>query len=228
MWLDELKPGDSWMGVWHSKFTCGNCGGIIQDHVCPLCGFEHKPVIFTNELIKKGFPSVPTITLMGAIAYNTHVILGLMKREWERPLTAGKEVAGYNNQEVPERLIIVLLFWTLFESLMDQLVSKKLESIPPKIAKDLLKRYSTINNRIGDLYKMVFENSFKEDLQEVGFPHLYDHIKNVQEKRNDFIHNNPKAIDEQMINDTVKYLQDVQQAWILIYNKRSTKNKSTT
>jgi hypothetical protein len=48
MWLDELKPSESWMGVWRLKFTCRNCTCIIDSIHCSLCGYEHKPVQFPD------------------------------------------------------------------------------------------------------------------------------------------------------------------------------------
>jgi len=221
MWLDELKPGESWMGVWRLKFTCGNCTCIIDSIHCPLCGYEHKPVQFPDAT-RGNISSEPVITLAGAIPYNTYVILELMKREWERPLVEDHEITGMNGEKIPQRIIIVLLFWTLFESQMESLFSKKLKTIPEKIANNLLKRYSTISSRLGEFYKLVFDATFEDDLKELGYHHLFNHIKKIQQKRNEFIHDNPMAIDDVLVLETVTYLQAVQEAWIAIYNKRCT------
>jgi hypothetical protein len=45
-------------------------------------------------------------------------------------------------------------------------------------------------------------------------------VRKLQEKRNAFIHDDPAAIDEQLIAATLTHLQDVQAAWIKLYNKR--------
>jgi hypothetical protein len=30
MWLDDSKPGDSWMGVWFGSSHCGKCHAIMH------------------------------------------------------------------------------------------------------------------------------------------------------------------------------------------------------
>jgi len=219
MWLDDLGPGESWMGVWKGKFLCFHCGAIIEENPCAVCGYLHTPFVIPG-LPEKNQPK--TLTFKGAIHENTFITLGLLKREWQRPLITESEVTDLLGREIPQRIAFVLLFWTLFESLMDRLFTRKLESIPPKLAKNLLKKNNNISARMGEFYQLVFDASFKDDLMDTGYVHVYDHLRNLQEKRNAFIHDNPTAIDEQLIIDTLTHLQDVQSAWIILYNKRCT------
>ncbi|EHQ24599.1 hypothetical protein [Mucilaginibacter paludis] len=224
MWLQNLEPGESWMGVWKGKFLCFDCGAIIEQNPCDICGYLHTPFVIpglqNNEQPK-------ALTFKGAIHENTYITLGLLKREWERPLIPESDVTDLLGQKIPQRIAFVLLFWTLFESLMDRMFSKKLESIPPKIAKNLLKKNNNISARMGEFYQLVFDTSFKDDLIQIGSPLIYDHLKNLQERRNAFIHDNPIAINEQLISDTLIHLQDIQAAWIKLYNKRCTVKSNT-
>jgi hypothetical protein len=68
MWLDDLEPGESWMGVWKGKFLCFNGGAIIEETPCIICGYSHKPFVIPG-LAKKDQPK--TLTFKGAIFENT-------------------------------------------------------------------------------------------------------------------------------------------------------------
>jgi hypothetical protein len=222
MWLNTLKPGDSWMGVWLNKFTCGKCNGIIEitdTLVCPICNNENRGNE-TTFLLKDGTEAkIPTTQLMGPIDYTSYTLLELMRREWERPLLNHNQPTS-SDYKIPERLLIVILFWSLFEGLMDTFFSKALRQIPKNISEDLLNRYSTIGSRMDRLYKLLFSVTFKDDLVSIGKKDVYDHLIQLQNKRNEFIHGKPDAIDETLINDTIEKLQETQAGWIILYNRR--------
>ncbi len=223
LWIDENDVGRSWMQVWNGKFNCGRCSGIIDSATCPICGYKldtsEKEFTATNGSIHK----IPQIQVAGAITYMTFTYLNLIRREWERPLTEEDRKLNLWANEIPQRLSIVLLFWSLFEHLMDKLISDGLKNIPENISKNLLKRFSSVGSRMGDLYKLTFSSSMKEDLVDLECERIHKHLINLQEKRNKFIHGNPHAIDEQLVSDTMHYLQESQLAWICLYNKNCTK-----
>lgn len=224
MWLDEINNGESWLGVWKGKIHCPNCWAIFDGSKCPVCNcelsFEEEIYVDDNGKEYRGISSCNP----GAIDWTVYVILNLMQQEWERPLLPEEQFKIFD-RKIPQRLIVVILFWSLFENLMDKLFRDGLKHLPPEILDDLLKRYSSIGSRLGKLYKIAFSSSFKEDLNKIGYGHIYEHLRHVQEKRNSFIHGNPEGIDHDLILDTLTYLQDTQQAWILLYNMRCT-NKS--
>jgi hypothetical protein len=221
MWLDDLASTDSWMSVWRSRIICGNCEALITTMLCPICGHDHTPGPPKKVVHKGQMIDIPQNAFMGAIEWSTYMSLELMRREWNRPIVEQKENTwGY---EVPQKMLIVILFWTLFETLMDKFFSSALKNFPTAISEDLLKRYSFIGARIGKLYKTVFSTSLKTDLEELGYGHIFNHISDLQKKRNDFIHGNPNAVDQNTIDNTIKYLQETQLAWIELYNKRCTK-----
>lgn len=221
MWIDEPESKESWMGTWRGLITCAKCWGFIKPMICPLCGFDHSPGP-PQKIIHEGKEyELPVAAFAGAIEWSTYMVLELMRREWNRPVVED-EVTSWTFK-VPQKSMIVILFWSLFETLMDKFFTSALRKIPKSISDDLLKRYSGIGSRTDRLYKILFGSSFKKDLEELGHLHIYNHIVNLQIKRNDFIHGNPNAIDQSVIDDTIKYLQDTQLAWIDLYNKRCTK-----
>lgn len=221
MWIDELKNGDSWMGIWKAKIHCPNCWAIFDGSICPVCNKELK---FEDKIFFDDKDNEHRISpcFAGAINWSNYVILNLMQQEWERPLLPDENLKVHN-KKISQHLSIVILFWSLFENLTDQLFKDGLKHLPTNILNDLLKRYSSVGSRLDRLYKIAFSTSFKDDLNKVGFGHIYDHLCLVQNKRNSFIHGNPEEIDDRLIMDTITYLQDTQQAWILLYNLRCTK-----
>jgi hypothetical protein len=224
MWLDKLKPGDSWMGIWTNKFTCGKCLGIIEisdSLICPICKNDNRGKEITFLLKDGTETTVPTATLMGPLDYTSYSILELMRLEWERPVSSHNDRAE-SAYKIPERLLIVILFWSLFENLMDVFFTKALRKIPPNISDDLLSRYGTIGSRMDRLYKLLFSITLKDDLISIGKEKISEHLKQLQNKRNEFIHGKPYAIDEKLINETLSELQETQGAWIQLYNKRCT------
>jgi hypothetical protein len=122
-----------------------------------------------------------------------------------------------------QRLAIVILFWTPFEGLMDKFMDAGLADLPDGVREDLLRRYGTIGSQLDRLYRLTWSTTFWEDLRNLGFGTEADHLKNVQKRRNDFVHNNPESIGDRLVQVTVEHLQTVQQGWIAVYNLRCTR-----
>jgi hypothetical protein len=166
---------------------------------------------------------MPHVT-QGAIAWSTYVLLQLMQREWERPLVERDFFGSMPAEKRPsQRLAIVILFWTLFEGLMDKFMDAGLADLPDGVREDLLRRYGTIGSRLDRLYRLTWSTTFWEDLRNLGFGTEAGHLKNVQKRRNDFVHGNPESIDDGLVQVTVEHLQTVQQGWIAVYNLRCTR-----
>ena len=216
--MNDKKHSNDWTEPWLYKIYCSNCGGIVEisdSVICPLCDYSYlidQKTGLDIDLSKEEL----FLTFMGAVPYTSFLLLKLMQEEWNRPIN--KKLFENNNFKTSPRSMIVLLFWMQFENLMDQLLSQGMKTIPKKISDHLLKRHQQIGSRIEILYPLIFDCSFKEDLNKIGYPQLADFLKNVQEKRNLFIHGNPEIIDDQLVEETVANLQDVQKAWIKLYN----------
>lgn len=165
---------------------------------------------------------VPAFIFQGALSWTTHSLLTLVKREWDRPLA---EVSEWEREGRPsQRMLIVVLFWTLFEHHMDRLLDAGLATTLEAIRADLLRRYSSIGSRMNQLYKLTFNATMKDDLATLGYSDVFDHLVTVQQRRNDFVHGNSEAIDDNLVRQVVERLPNVQAAWLALYNHRCTGN----
>jgi hypothetical protein len=166
-------------------------------------------------------------TSVGAIPWTTYCLLKMIEREYKRPSTTS--LFGEMNQEnqPSEKLAIVILFWSLFENLMDKMFSDALTHVPPEIEDDLMKRYSSVGSRFGRLYPIVFSANFRDDFTKVGGETLYNFVIEIQRIRNQFIHGNPEAVKDSVVQTVISNLDNVQRAWIDLYNLRCAKIPST-
>jgi hypothetical protein len=220
-WIDDLKPGASWWGIWYGLIHCDRCNGLMSSSgACPACGRTYTSDVDT--LIVNEGHRVPGLAFQGAIAWSTHILLALMKNEWERPLAFELFPGTPAGKKPSQRVIIVILFWTLFEDLMNRFFEAAMHDLPEGVRKDLLRRYSTVGSRFDQLYRILFRVTFRNDLVQIGHQDIADHLKRVQDRRNEFVHGNPEAIDDDLVSETVLKLQDVQAAWVQIFNRRCT------
>ena len=74
--------------------------------------------------------------------------------------------------------------------------------------------------RLYDLYKIFFGTNYFEDLCRQGFPTVADLLKEVHERRNEFTHGKPQAINDAIVNALVENLKLEHEAWIAVYNSR--------
>jgi hypothetical protein len=224
----NAKDWEWWIEPWKGLITCGVCGGLMNvQAACPVCGqgYRNEPQQ-PIELCSHGEVIQVRPAFAGAMSWSDYVLLRLMYEEWQRPLATPRRFAGIPAQTQPSsRVLIVILFWTFFESLMQRLFEAALKSLPNTISRDLLRRYSSIGSRMDQLYHITFESTLKTDLTNLGHSELWQHLTNVQKKRNAFIHGQPESINEETVNTTVMHLPAVQYAWIDLFNSRCAKKK---
>jgi hypothetical protein len=192
MWLDELKPGQSWWGIWYGLGHCSACGALHREAPCPVCGDKQDSDWITLRDEDGNEHTVPPVR-QGAIAGSTHLLLAMMQREWERPLSTDH----WLDEQVdapPQRVTLVLLFWILFEGLLERLYDAALSVCPDGIRNDLLKRYGLVGPRMTQLHTALFGCTFLEDLKAQGDEHLGAHLHELQRCRNSFVHGDPEAI----------------------------------
>lgn len=226
MVIEVIPENGSWLGPWSGLIHCGKCHALMSGSQCPCCGNvltadrwttvtvdgqEHKILAYTNE---------------GALSWTAHSLLGLMKREWERPRLPEEPSTAPLAKQCSQRVLIVILFWTLFEHLMEQFFQTALNRLPRGVSVDLLRRHQSIGSRMDRLYTMLFDARFKSDLDSLGFVAVFNHLHKIQSRRNDFIHGNAEAIDDDLVRETVERLHDVQAAWVALYNLRCTGDPS--
>jgi hypothetical protein len=159
--------------------------------------------------------------MMGAIDWSDYVLLKMMHVEWQRPVGHSDILNGLPDERRPSsRLLVVILFWTLFERLMERFFEDAMKRLPPKVTRDLLARYSGIGARLDRLFPLLFDTSFADEIARLGYPTLKGHLDAIQVARNAFLHGKPESITDLLVRTTAERLPDVQEAWISLYNYR--------
>lgn len=195
----DIQPEtwDWWIGIWRNLITCGECYGLMELALpCPTCGNDYSNVK-PQKLEIDGRIIKLQPTFAGALNWSDYVMLKLMYEEWGRPLVTPKSFQAMPEENRPsQRIIIVILYWSLFENLINRLFERGMEMLPAAVSEDLLKRYSSVGSRIDRLYKIIFGTTLHKDLEQLGFNQLARHLLEVQKRRNLFIHGEPEAINE--------------------------------
>ena len=97
-----------------------------------------------------------------------------------------------------------------------------MQHLPEPVRKDLLDRYSSIGVRLHRLYKLVFGVSYFDDLRDLGFASIATLLADLHQRRNEFAHGNPQAIDEATVLALVNGLKKEHEGFIAVFNKRCT------
>lgn len=222
MWYDDLEPGRSWSALWSGYILC-KCGGIRRtEGACPVCGRDVAEVAATTIMRENGH-EMTTHTFMGAEGrYEDYMYLKLMEREWKRPVTDADRVAEFDAASEPSpRAGIVVQFWSYFETRIERLLRAGMRNLPPRVTEDLLMRYSFIGQRLDRLYRILFDATYRGDLNELGFAPVAQHLALVQERRNDFTHGDPHAIDDALVAAVIENLKTEHEAWVAVFNYRT-------
>src|ERR1700732_3985011 len=225
MWFDDLPDGSSWASLWHGYILCGDCSGIRKvAGDCPAC--KSPAYVPGRRLVQLEHGKEVEVmdAFMGAEArYEDWVYLIMLEREWRRPLVDSDQYLEIAESSRPApRAPIVLIFWSYFETRIDRLFRQALRNVGDAIREDLLRRYGSIGVRLDRLYKIAFGMTYWSDLRDLGFERVATLLQRVQQRRNEFAHGQPAAIDEGLINDLVEALKDEHEAWIAVFNKRAT------
>ena len=95
-----------------------------------------------------------------------------------------------------------------------------MKALPESVMEDLLRRYSSVGSRLDRLYKIVFSSTYWADLKDLGYSNVANLLERVQQRRNEFAHGHPEAIDDSLVKDLVAGLKEEHQSWIAVFNKR--------
>jgi hypothetical protein len=217
VWVDSIPDGKGWTVLWSGRVLC-ICGGIrLIDVPCPAC--EAPPYDCSPQTVT--FEDGSTVTVPPAFAgaegrYEDYLYLEMMEREWTRTEPPEFQLLGSTSAKAS----VVLLFWTYFETRIERLLRVGFNGVPTALVEDTLDRYSSIGARLDRLYKVLFGTTYEKDLKEIGCSELWAHLREVQKRRNDFMHGNPQAFDDPFVERVVNHLQDEHEAWIAVFNRR--------
>jgi hypothetical protein len=219
----EPKDFDWWWGCWKDLFRCGNCWAYVgSSSLCPVCAHDYRNPEPREITIDGKLRTIPQ-AFAGALSWSHYVMLQLMHREWLRPLPEETNPSLPADHKPSSRVLIVLLFWTFFETMMTGFYETATGGLPKSVGADLLKRYNSIGSRLDRLHIVLFGTTYAKDLDQLGFTAVRKHLENVQDKRNAFMHGNPEAISDSLVAETVRMIPAFQEAWTQSFNLRCAK-----
>jgi hypothetical protein len=170
---------------------------------------------------------VPAVFMGAEGRYEDYVYLKMIEREWKRPITEADRFLDVAERSRPSpRAVVVLLFWSYFETRIERLLRQAMRQLPEAVVEDMLQRYGSIGARLDRLYQILFSASYWSDLKEAGFEQVGTQLRRLQQQRNAFAHGHPEAIDDALVAALVGFLKDEHEAWIAVFNKRATRGAS--
>ena len=221
LWFEALPNDRSWASLWSGYVRCA-CGGIrTTEGQCPSCG-ERLNLEWTVIQDSDGTEyRVPPTFMGGEGRYEDWVYLEMLEREWLRPITDADRFLSISEGCRPSpRAIVILVFWTYFETRIERLFRETMTALPQAMMEDLLRRYSSIGSRLDRLYKVTFSTTYWADLNDLGYSKVSHLLQRVQERRNNFAHGHPEAIDDSLVEELVAGLKDEHESWIAVFNRR--------
>lgn len=84
---------------------------------------------------------IPMNTMMGAEGrYEDYVYLNMLEQEWRRPVSKYDAMPFMSQDKKPAaKAIIVLVFWTYFETRIERLLASAMRNLPDSIRQNLFK-----------------------------------------------------------------------------------------
>ena len=219
LWYESLLDDQSWFSLWSAYVRCA-CGGIRSlDGPCPVCGAAPPRPEWMVVCDADGTEVRVSSALMGADdGFEDWVYLRILEREWLGPVETDLHASIPENHRPSVRAIIVLVFWTYFETRIGRLFRQTASAVPDQIMAHLLERYSGIGDRQDRLYRVVFSTTYRADLSDLGYGDVAALLKRVEGCRNRFMHGEPEAIDDLLVEELVAGLKDEHEGWIAVFN----------
>lgn len=223
MWFEDIKDHSKWSSLWHGWIRCG-CGGLRgYTGLCAACDRELPLQDWLEVRADDGNVHRFPPTQMGAEGrYQDYLLLDMLANEWLRPLGPHESFESVPASVRPAaRAVIVLLFWTYFESKIERLLRDPMRaSIPEGVLDHLLRRDASIGGRLTSTYKALYSTTYWEDLRQQGYAHVELLLREVHKARNEFVHGHPEAITTGLVERLVAILKDEHESWIAVFNAR--------
>ena len=221
LWYESLSDDQSWVSLWSGYVRCG-CGGICSTETqCPVCGEDPPNLDWVVVRDTDGNEyRVPPVFHGAEGRYEDWIYLRMLEREWLRPVEADLYDSIPDDNRPSARAIVVLVFWSYFETRIERLFRETGEAVPEKVMDHLLDRYSFVGARMDRLYKVVFSTTYLADLNDLGYSKVAVLLRRVQKCRNRFTHGHPEAIDDALVEELVAGLKDEHEGWIAVFNTR--------
>ena len=221
LWYEALSADESWFSLWSGYIRCV-CGGIRSPEAqCAVCDKELPNLDWVVVHDTDGNEHrVPPVFNGAEGGYEDWVYLRLLEREWLRPVEAELYDSIPKDHRPSARAIVVLMFWSYFETRIQRLFRETAEAVPKMVMDHLLERHSSVGARMDRLYKVVFSTTYRADLSDLGYGKVAALLRRVQECRNRFTHGHPEAIDDALVEKLVAGLKEEHEGWIAVFNRR--------
>ena len=144
----------------------------------------------------------------------------MLESEWLRPVEANLYESIPEDHRPSARAVVVLVFWTYFETRIERLFCVTAEGVPAQVMEHLLERYPAVGRRLDSLYRVVFLTTYLADLNDLGYGKVATLIRRVQKSRNSFAHGHPEAIDDALVEDLAAGLKDEHEGYMAVFNRR--------
>ena len=221
LWYESLLDNESWSSLWSGYIRCV-CGGIRSTvGQCPVCDKDLPNPDWVVVRDSHGTECrVPPVFNGAEGRYEDWIYLRMLEREWLRPVETGLYDSIPRDRRPSARSIVVLVFWSYFETRIERLFRHTSEAVPRKVMDHLLDRYSFVGARMDRLYEVTFSTTYLADLRELGYGKVVTLLGRVRECRNRFTHGHPEAIDDPLVEELVAGLKDEHEGWIAVFNRR--------
>lgn len=208
-----------WYGPWR-RIQCARCRAItLTSAACTVCGLDCSAELENaTATLHSGQEIRVASAFLGADEWTQYSLLRLMYDEWQRPIRGDVLQEAPADRRASPRLVIVLLFWTHIEVLVERLLQRAAARLPAAVQTDLLGRYSSVGGRMDRLSRILLGAPTFDELERLGRGDVATHLRRVQIARNAFIHGQAEIITDGLVRDTVDMLPRTQLAWIELYN----------
>jgi len=218
----EDEKWDYWWGPWKDHIRC-RCGALANlNFACPVC---HKDFSIRHVEIDGEKVETPAV-FPGALTWSHYAMLKMIYGDWARRSLGSHDIEALPLHGESPRALVVLVFWTFFESLMDWFYETSMRQLPPPVREDLLTRYNSIGARMDRLHRVLFCCKYSADLESVGGGAIRFHLEHLQKSRNQFVHGNPEAISDDLVHETVRLFPEFCAVWIRSFNLRCAERQS--
>jgi hypothetical protein len=165
---------------------------------------------------------VPPAQMGAEGRYQDYLMLDMLANEWLRPLGSQESFKNVPESSRPAaKAVIVLLFWTYFETKIERLLRDPNRTVvPDRVVDYVLKRDGSIGGRLTNVYNGLYATTYWADLKQLGFAGIEQLLKEVHEARNKFVHGHPEAITAELVERLVAGLKDEHESWIAVFNAR--------
>lgn len=204
---------DYWYAPWR-RIQCGQCHAIMSVHTpCPVCGMDYSGTPSETVVTLTGGEELRVATaFMGADEWTQYSLLRLIFDEWRRPVSDDVLLGAPVDRRASPRLVIVLLFWTHVEALIERLLKQAAERLPLPIRTDLFARYAGVGSRMDRLSRLLLGASMPDELVRLRRADVATHLGRVQAARNAFLHGQPESITDELVRETIDMLPTTQAA----------------